>query len=136
MMDRSTTTMRYQAWKRDLKTSPPQYHSSTVFEDASPEVVRDFFWDDDFRTKWDDMLAYSAILDECSITGTMLFLFFCSDREYIIGRRIWESGRSYFYVTKGWKRLVPYEGGPICVITVPKPTKFSSRTTSFYCSNS
>ncbi|XP_011043689.1 PREDICTED: uncharacterized protein LOC105139073 isoform X2 [Populus euphratica] len=107
MMDRSTPTMRYQAWRRDPKTGPPQYRSSTVFEDASPEIVRDFFWDDDFRTKWDDMLAYSAILDECSITGTMLvhwirkFPFFCSDREYIIGRRIWESGRSYFCVTKG-----------------------------------
>ncbi|KAI5568528.1 hypothetical protein BDE02_12G019600 [Populus trichocarpa] len=107
MMDRSTPTMRYQAWRRDPKTGPPQYRSSTVFEDASPEIVRDLFWDDDFRTKWDDMLAYSAILDECSITGTMLvhwirkFPFFCSDREYIIGRRIWESGRSYFCVTKG-----------------------------------
>ncbi|KAJ6359458.1 hypothetical protein OIU76_001062 [Salix suchowensis] len=107
MMDRSTPTMRYEAWRRDPKNGPPQYRSSTVFEDASPEIVRDFFWDDDFRPKWDDMLAYSAILDECSITGTMLvhwirkFPFFCSDREYIIGRRIWESGRSYFCVTKG-----------------------------------
>ncbi|KAF9671057.1 hypothetical protein SADUNF_Sadunf12G0007200 [Salix dunnii] len=106
MMDRPTPTMRYQAWRRDPTTGPPQYRSSTVFEDASPEIVRDFFWDDDFRPKWDDMLAYSAILDECSITGTMLvhwirkFPFFCSDREYIIGRRIWESGRSYFCVTK------------------------------------
>ncbi|KAI8011265.1 hypothetical protein LOK49_LG06G02807 [Camellia lanceoleosa] len=30
--------------------------------------------------------------------------FFCSDREYIIGRRIWEDGTTYYYVTKG----VPY----------------------------
>eukprot|EP00252_Welwitschia_mirabilis_P025360 TRINITY_DN7885_c0_g1_i2.p1 TRINITY_DN7885_c0_g1~~TRINITY_DN7885_c0_g1_i2.p1 ORF type:complete len:207 (+),score=24.49 TRINITY_DN7885_c0_g1_i2:233-853(+) len=29
------------------------------------------------------------------------FPFFCSDREYIIGRRIWESGRTYYCVTKG-----------------------------------
>ncbi|PKI64388.1 hypothetical protein CRG98_015248 [Punica granatum] len=29
------------------------------------------------------------------------FPFFCSDREYVIGRRIWESGRSYYCVTKG-----------------------------------
>ncbi|KAJ6760420.1 PHOSPHATIDYLCHOLINE TRANSFER PROTEIN [Salix purpurea] len=107
MMDRSTSTMSYKAWRRDPKTGPPQYRSSTVFEDASPEIVRDFFWDDDFRPKWDDMLLYSAILDECHTTGTMLvhwvrkFPFFCSDREYIIGRRIWESGRSYYCVTKG-----------------------------------
>ncbi|KAJ6687431.1 PHOSPHATIDYLCHOLINE TRANSFER PROTEIN [Salix koriyanagi] len=107
MMDRSTSTMSYKAWRRDPKTGPPQYRSSTVFEDASPEIVRDFFWDDDFRPKWDDMLLYSSILDECRTTGTMLvhwvrkFPFFCSDREYIIGRRIWESGRSYYCVTKG-----------------------------------
>lgn len=28
------------------------------------------------------------------------FPFFCKDREYIIGRRIWECGRSYYCVTK------------------------------------
>nr|TKR61913.1 hypothetical protein D5086_0000323650 [Populus alba] len=50
-MDRSTTTMRYQAWKRDPKIVLLNIRSSTVFEDASPEVVKDFFWDDDFRTK-------------------------------------------------------------------------------------
>jgi hypothetical protein len=33
------------------------------------------------------------------------FPFFCSDREYIIGRRIWESGRLYYCVTKVWERL-------------------------------
>lgn len=38
----------------------------------SPEIARDFFWDDEFRAKWDDMLAHSAIIDECPTTGTML----------------------------------------------------------------
>ncbi|KAF8379909.1 hypothetical protein HHK36_027374 [Tetracentron sinense] len=107
MMDRSTPNMSYQAWRRDPETGPPQYRSSTVFEDATPELVRDFFWDDEFRSKWDDMLIYSMTLEECPTTGTMVvhwirkFPFFCSDREYIIGRRIWESGRSYYCVTKG-----------------------------------
>ncbi|XP_077248402.1 uncharacterized protein LOC143888013 [Tasmannia lanceolata] len=107
MMDRSTSTMSYQAWRRDSETGPPQYRSSTVFEDATPELVRDFFWDNEFRSKWDDMLIHSETLDECPTTGTMVvhwirkFPFFCSDREYTIGRRIWESGRSYFCVTKG-----------------------------------
>ncbi|KAL5737116.1 hypothetical protein ACOSQ2_031904 [Xanthoceras sorbifolium] len=107
MMDRSTQTMSYQAWRRDPKTGPSQYRSRTLFEDATPEIVRDFFWDDVFRSKWDDMLAYSTTIEECPTTGTMLvhwirkFPFFCSDREYIIGRRIWESGRSYYCVTKG-----------------------------------
>ncbi|KAJ6724170.1 PROTEIN CP5 putative-RELATED [Salix viminalis] len=107
MMDRSTPTMNYQAWRRDPETGPPQYRSRTVFEDATPEMVRDFFWDDEFRAKWDDMLVHAETLEECPTRGTMVvqwvrkFPFFCSDREYIIGRRIWESGRLYYCVTKG-----------------------------------
>ncbi|CAL1366523.1 unnamed protein product [Linum trigynum] len=114
MMDRSTPGMTYQAWRRDIKDGPPQYRTRTVFEDASPEIVRDFFWDDEFRLNWDDMLACVAVVDECPTTGSMVvhwlrkFPFFCSDREYTIGRRIWESGRSYYCVTKG----VPYPSIP------------------------
>ncbi|KAL5737087.1 hypothetical protein ACOSQ2_031875 [Xanthoceras sorbifolium] len=72
MMDRSTQTMNYQAWRRDSKTGPSQYRSRTLFEDATPEIVRDFFWDDAFRLKWNDMLAYSTTIEECPTTGTML----------------------------------------------------------------
>ncbi|XP_075640383.1 uncharacterized protein LOC142612147 [Castanea sativa] len=119
MMDRATSTMSYQAWRRDPETGPPQYRSRTVYEDAAPELVRDFFWDDEFRSNWDDMLIHSETLEECPTTGTMVvqwvrkFPFFCSDREYIIGRRIWESGRSYYCVTKGVPcSLVPRRNKP------------------------
>lgn len=114
MMDRSTSNMSYQAWRRDPETGPPQYRSRTVYEDVPPELMRDFFWDDEFRLKWDDMLLDAETLEECPTTGTMVvkwvrkFPFFCSDREYVIGRRIWESGRSYYCVTKG----VPYPSVP------------------------
>ncbi|XAR70115.1 hypothetical protein NMG60_11026873 [Bertholletia excelsa] len=114
MMDRSTPSMSYRAWRRDPENGPPQYRSRTIFEDATPEMVRDFFWDDEFRMKWDDMLVHAETLEDCPTTGTMVvqwvrkFPFFCSDREYIIGRRIWESGRSYYCVTKG----VPYPSVP------------------------
>ncbi|VAH30105.1 unnamed protein product [Triticum turgidum subsp. durum] len=80
--------------------------SQTIFEDATPELVRDFFWDDDFRLKWDPMLVCFKILDEFPLNGTTIihwikkFPFFCSDREYIFGRRIWESGKAYYCVTK------------------------------------
>ena len=45
-----------------------------MFEDASPEIVRDFFWDDEFRmkSKWDDMLIYHKTLEQCPRTGTMI----------------------------------------------------------------
>ncbi|CAL1386636.1 unnamed protein product [Linum trigynum] len=118
MMDRSTPTMSYQAWRRDPESGPPQYRSRTVYEDATPEMLRDFFWDDEFRKKWDDMLIHSETLEECPTTGTMMvqwvrkFPFFCSDREYIIGRRIWESGRTYYCVTKGVSNSVPRRNKP------------------------
>ncbi|KAH0448154.1 hypothetical protein IEQ34_021954 [Dendrobium chrysotoxum] len=116
MMDKSLPSMSYQAWRRDLEKGPPQYRSRTVFDDAKPETVRDFFWDDEFRMKnnWDDMLLYHESLEECPVTGTMLvhwirkFPFFCSDREYTIGRRIWEVDGVYYCVTKG----VPYSSIP------------------------
>lgn len=114
IMNRSTPTMTYQAWRYEPETGPTAYCSRTVMEDVTPELMRDFFWDDDFRPRWDDMLTYFKTLEECPLTGTMIvhwirkFPFFCSDREYIIGRRIWESGRTYFCVTKG----VPYPSVP------------------------
>ncbi|WVZ83555.1 hypothetical protein U9M48_030690 [Paspalum notatum var. saurae] len=121
MMERNLPTMRYQAWRRDPPNGPPQYRSSTIFEDASPEVVRDFFWDDEFRMKnsWDDMLLQHETLEDCTKTGTMVvrwvrkFPFFCSDREYIIGRRIWASGKTFYCVTKGVPRpSVPRQNKP------------------------
>lgn len=110
LMERSTSNMAYQAWRHDPETGPVVYRSRTVFEDATPEMVRDFFWDDEFRLKWDPMLAHMKTLEECPQTGTVIahwikkFPFFCSDREYIIGRRIWEAGKTFYCVTKG----VPY----------------------------
>lgn len=119
MMDRSTATMTYQAWQRDPETGPPQYCSRTVYEDATPELLRDFFWDDDLRLKWDDMLLHAATLEEFPDVGASVvhwirrFPFFCSDREYTIGRQIWELEGSFYCVTKGVScPLVPRKHKP------------------------
>lgn len=107
MMEHSTSNMTYQAWRHEPQVGPTVYHSKTIFEDATAELVRDFFWDDEFRPKWDRMLVYVKILEEFPETGMTIvhwikkFPFFCSDREYIIGRRIWEAGKTYYCLTKG-----------------------------------
>lgn len=54
------------------QTGPPQYRSRTIYEDATPETLKDFFWDDEFRANWDDMLIHAQTLEKCSKTGTML----------------------------------------------------------------
>ncbi|KAJ3674702.1 hypothetical protein LUZ60_005318 [Juncus effusus] len=113
-MERTTPNMLYQAWRYEPEDGPIVFKSRTVFEDATPELVKDFFWDDSFRLKWDAMLAHFNILEEFPRNGTMIvkwikkFPFFCSDREYIIARRIWEQGKTFYCVTKG----VPYPSLP------------------------
>ncbi|KAI3735470.1 hypothetical protein L6452_14969 [Arctium lappa] len=72
MMDRSTHGMHYQAWQRDPETGPPQYCSKTVYENATPELMREFFWDDEFRLKWDDMLLHAATIDEFPTKGVSI----------------------------------------------------------------
>ncbi|OIV94983.1 hypothetical protein TanjilG_22180 [Lupinus angustifolius] len=71
-MEKPTPNMQYSAWRHDPENGPTIYRSRTVFEDATPELVRDFFWDDDFRPKWDAMLAYCEVLEECPHNGTMI----------------------------------------------------------------
>ncbi|XP_062187396.1 uncharacterized protein LOC133890828 [Phragmites australis] len=128
LMERTTSNMTYKAWRREPEVGPIMYCSRTIFEDATPELVRDFFWDGDFRLKWDPMLAYSKTLDEFPQNGTTIvhwikkFPFFCSDREYIFGGRIWESGKTYYCVTKG----VPYP---------PLPKKEKPRRVELYFSS-
>ena len=55
-----------------LQVGPTQYRSQTVFEDVSPMMVRDFFWDDEFRGVWDDMLIFTKTLEECKETGSAI----------------------------------------------------------------
>ncbi|KAM0873122.1 hypothetical protein ACQ4PT_038306 [Festuca glaucescens] len=110
LMERTTYNMTYKAWRHEPEVGPIMHCSQTIFEDATPELVRDFFWDDDFRLKWDPMLVCFKTLDEFPQNGTTIihwikkFPFFCSDREYIFGRRIWESGKAYYCVTKSPKQ--------------------------------
>lgn len=49
--------------------------------------MRDFFWDDEFRPKWDPMLAHFKILDEIPETGTMIVHWIkkvCGDKSRVI----------------------------------------------------
>ncbi|GMP45705.1 hypothetical protein CsSME_00014137 [Camellia sinensis var. sinensis] len=72
LMERSTSNMAYQAWRHEPETGPVVYRSTTVFEDATPKLVRDFFWYAEFRPKWDPMLAHFKILEECPSTRTVI----------------------------------------------------------------
>jgi hypothetical protein len=51
---------------------PTEYRSRTVFEDTTPELIRDFFWDDEFRKHWDEMLIFTKTWEECEATGSTI----------------------------------------------------------------
>ncbi|KAM5568447.1 hypothetical protein ABKV19_016151 [Rosa sericea] len=114
MMEQSIPSLTYKAWYRDPPLGPTQYRTKTVFENVSPEVLRDFFWDDEFRTRWDKTLIHTKVLSVCLQTGTMIVHWirklplFCCNREYIIIRRIFESASGYYCVTKA----TPYPSIP------------------------
>lgn len=55
-----------------FQVGPTEYRSRTVFEDMTPELVRDFFWDDEFREHWDDMLIFTKTWEECEATGSTI----------------------------------------------------------------
>eukprot|EP00271_Cylindrocystis_brebissonii_P005019 TRINITY_DN16975_c0_g1_i1.p1 TRINITY_DN16975_c0_g1~~TRINITY_DN16975_c0_g1_i1.p1 ORF type:complete len:872 (+),score=132.90 TRINITY_DN16975_c0_g1_i1:1242-3857(+) len=111
MMEKSTNGMQYTAWRRDPQGSgPTEYRSRTIIERCPAELMRDFFWDDEFRlsNRWDDMLTFSQVVEEWPESGEQVvhwvrkFPFFCKDREYVIGRRIWSlNENTYFCITKG-----------------------------------
>lgn len=55
-----------------FQNGPTEYRSRTVVEDCSPETMRDFFWEDDFRPEWDGMLAEWQTLEDCPATGLQI----------------------------------------------------------------
>ncbi|CAI7919990.1 unnamed protein product [Closterium sp. NIES-54] len=86
---------------------PTEYRSRTVMERCSSALMRDFFWDDEFRAAWDDMLVQARTITACERTGFQIvhwvrkFPFFCKDREYVIARRIWSHDDTFYCITKG-----------------------------------
>lgn len=58
-------------WLQD-GAGPGEYKSRTLLENVTAEEMRDFFWDDEFREHWDDMLLSSKTWEECPRTGAMV----------------------------------------------------------------
>jgi hypothetical protein len=83
-----------------------EYLSSTVFENCSTRLLRDFYMDSDFRAEWDKTLVQHRQLQVCQITGTEVGLMIKKfpmmiAREYVLAWRIWEGDeQSYYCVLK------------------------------------
>ncbi|XP_010499897.1 PREDICTED: stAR-related lipid transfer protein 7, mitochondrial isoform X1 [Camelina sativa] len=80
---------------------PVKYLSTTVFEDCSPEVLRDFYMDNEYRAQWDKTVVEHVQLQVDSTSGieigrTIKKFPLLTPREYVLAWRLWE-GKDEFY---------------------------------------
>jgi len=100
--------LTYSAWFRILPNKKTEYKSVTVVRDVSAEEMMDFYLDDPSRTTWDGLISHHEILEQASFSDRRQivrwkrsFPFnFITDREYIIGRRVFREGDRLYGVTK------------------------------------
>ncbi|CAG7882461.1 unnamed protein product [Brassica rapa] len=80
---------------------PVKYLSTTVFENCSPEVLRDFYMDNEYRKQWDKTVVEHEQLQIDSNSGieigrTIKKFPLLTPREYVLAWRLWE-GKDKFY---------------------------------------
>ncbi|BBG98701.1 Polyketide cyclase/dehydrase and lipid transport superfamily protein [Prunus dulcis] len=84
------------------KDGPVKYLSSTIFENCSPEKLRDFYMDNDYRKQWDKMLIEHEQLqvdkNKGVEVGRSIKKFpLLTAREYVLAWRLWEGKDNTFY---------------------------------------
>lgn len=84
------------------KDGPLKYHSVTIFDKCSTELLRDFYMDSQYRKKWDKTLVEFEQLEADEATGTEFgrmvkkFLLL-TPREYVLAWKVWEGNDKTFY---------------------------------------
>ncbi|GBG62799.1 hypothetical protein CBR_g32388 [Chara braunii] len=125
IIDKSEGSVSYLCYQRDPKDGgPTQYYSTTVFEDCTPALLRDFYMDSRFRLEWDDMLVSFKRLGLCEEMGAEIghfvkkFPLFCSPRDYVIMWRLWNAPNEvFYYISKSCDHAAaPKQRKPVRVI--------------------
>ncbi|CAO2840445.1 unnamed protein product [Amaranthus hypochondriacus] len=104
--EKSRASLFYRAKCCKPKDGPLKYWSVTIFENCSPETLRDFYMDSDFRKQWDKtVVAHEQLqIDERSGTevGRTIKKFpLLTPREYVMVWKMWEdSNKTYYCLTK------------------------------------
>ncbi|GMH16076.1 hypothetical protein Nepgr_017917 [Nepenthes gracilis] len=102
VIDKRNSLLSYKAKCCKPKDGPIKYLSWTVFENCSPDILRDFYMDNDFRKQWDKtFVEYEQLhLDETGgiEIGRIVKKFpLLRPREYILAWRVWEGNNKIFY---------------------------------------
>ncbi|XP_057849666.1 uncharacterized protein LOC131060449 isoform X2 [Cryptomeria japonica] len=82
--------------------SATKYISTTIFENCTTELLRDFYMDDEYRKEWDKTVVEHEQLEinqENGIEiGRIVKKFpFLTPREYVLAWRVWEGKEKSFY---------------------------------------
>jgi hypothetical protein len=85
-----------------------EYLSTSIFRECSPEQLRDFYMDNDYRMQWDHTFKGFEQLEVNEVTGQEIGRFvkrfpFVHPREYVMAWRLWEGeDGSYYCFAKVW----------------------------------
>lgn len=102
VVEKRNDSISYTAKCCKQKDGPIKYLSVTVFEGCLPEILRDFYMDNDYRKMWDKTLIDHKQLEVEVGTGIevgqMVKKFpLLTPREYILAWRVWEGKDQSFY---------------------------------------
>ncbi|XP_042495448.1 uncharacterized protein LOC122074612 [Macadamia integrifolia] len=102
IIDKRNNLLSYSAKCCKPKDGPLKYLSVTIFENCSPEFLRDFYMDNEYRKLWDKMVVEHEQLQIDETTGieigrTVKKFPFLTPREYVLAWRLWEGKEKTFY---------------------------------------
>ncbi|XP_062155444.1 uncharacterized protein LOC133863502 [Alnus glutinosa] len=102
VIDKRNNFLSYNAKCCKPKNGPLKYESVTVFENCSPEMLRDFYMDNDYRKQWDKTLVEHEQLQVDKTNGveigrTIKKFPLLTPREYVLAWRLWEGEDKAFY---------------------------------------
>ncbi|XP_044479970.1 uncharacterized protein LOC123206790 [Mangifera indica] len=102
VVDKRNNLVSYTAKCCRPKDGPLKYLSVTVFENCSPDVLRDFYMDNDYRMQWDRTVVDHRQLQVDRSNGTEIGRTIkkfplMTPREYVLAWRLWEGRDETFY---------------------------------------
>ncbi|GAB2293102.1 hypothetical protein Dimus_027315 [Dionaea muscipula] len=102
VISKRNSHLSYQAKCCKPKDGPLKYLSSTVYESCSPDVLKDFYMDNDFRKQWDKtFLEHEQLHIDVSSgieIGRIIKRFpLLRPREYVMAWKVWEGNNKVFY---------------------------------------
>ncbi|KAM7261749.1 hypothetical protein ACFE04_020826 [Oxalis oulophora] len=103
IIDKTSPLLHYNAkCCKPQNGGPFKYLSITVFENVSPEFLRDFYMDNEYRKRWDKTIIehHQLQVDETNgieIGRTIKKFPLLTPREYVLAWRLWEGKDNSFY---------------------------------------